>query len=156
MQLFCAIITLSSVHAIKIRGDKIKVAVISDSTAMGFGIAAEMKHTWPILLGEKLNSYEPKYEVTNYSVLATNSGTYIEEPKYFEALASKSDVYIINIGLNELKRVNASAKFVAGCKDAFYKIYNSFKNLPNKPEVYVLSSISWSDNFDLSKIPPDY
>ena len=58
------------------------------------------------------------------------------------------------LGLNDLKR--ESPKFVAKCKDAYYKIYNSFKNLPNKPEVYVLSTVIWSDDFDFEKLLPDF
>jgi hypothetical protein len=55
-----------------------------------------------------------KYEVNNYSVLATNSETYLDEKAYKEALASKSDIYIMALGLNDLKR--GTQKWVDTCK----------------------------------------
>jgi hypothetical protein len=108
----------SSTQAFKLKagGDgegakKIKVAVVSDSTATGFGTPKERPHAWPVLLQQKFDVLEKgKYEVCNFSEEATNSKIYFEgkdflgkPSKYYQnALNYNADIYIMVMGLNDL------------------------------------------------------
>ncbi|MDR1683310.1 MAG: GDSL-type esterase/lipase family protein [Candidatus Symbiothrix sp.] len=115
--------------------ERIKIACIGNSITENASVAG--KYKYPAVLQQLLGD---NYDVKNYGIgartmLSKGDYPYINEQKYRDALAWQPDIVIIKLGTNDAKPNNWVHK------DEFQQDYinfvNSFKNLPNNPQIYV-------------------
>jgi hypothetical protein len=84
--------------------------------------------------------------------------TYADTELHKKALALKADIYIMALGLNDLKMdlKTKGPKWISRCKEEYEKLFNSFKNLPNKPTMYITTPQHWTDHYRIERVPTPY
>lgn len=122
-------------------GQSIKVACVGNSITYGVGITNREKNSYPAQLQVYLGD---QYEVRNFgsngaTALRQGDYPYMQTDAYKQAIAYNPDIVFIKLGTNDSKPQNISHQ--KRFKSDYTALIRSFKKLPSKPRIILLSPI---------------
>lgn len=120
---------------------KIKVACVGNSITFGAGISNRAKDSYPAQLQKLLGD---EYEVRNFGVSGTTAlyngiTPYVQTSQYRESLEFNPDIVFIKFGTNDAGVRNN--KFRPAFGEDYRKVVDTYRNLPSKPRVILLTPI---------------
>lgn len=134
-------IALCLMFCLESQAQKIKVACIGNSITYGAGINNNKQNSYPAQLQAMLGE---GYEVKNFGVSATTvlsegNYPYIKTKQYEESLKYNPDIVFIKMGTNAAanRNVNQRPRFA----QEYGKIVDTYRNLPSKPKVILLTPV---------------
>lgn len=141
--LLCVLLPVFFINAVGIKieaAGAIKVACVGDSITEGYG--RDNPNSYPGVLGRTLGS---DYEVKNFGfggrTLHSNSDyPYTKEDIYQESLDYQADIVVIMLGTNDAKTHNWVDEVKSTFKEELIAFVNTYRNLSNRPQVYLMTS----------------
>lgn len=120
---------------------EIKVACIGNSITYGAGIDNREQNSYPAQLQEHLGD---GYEVRNFGVSGTTAlyngiTPYVQTEQYRASLEFNPDIVFIKFGTNDAGVRNNEFRHAFG--EDYRKVVDSYRNLPSKPRVILLTPI---------------
>ncbi|MEO8413815.1 MAG: GDSL-type esterase/lipase family protein [Ginsengibacter sp.] len=117
---------------------KIKITCIGASITYGANLSNREENCYPAQLQRMLG---PGYVVANYGVSGTTllkkgNQPYWKTTQYREALTSRPDMVLIDLGGNDSKLINR--KYFAGFESDMHGLIRSFAQLPSHPRIILL------------------
>lgn len=124
---------------------KVKIACVGNSITYGAIIPNREKNSYPAQLQAYLGD---GYIVENFgsngaTLLSKGNYPYVETDAYKRSLAFNPDVVLIKLGTNDSKPQNL--KFVSEFKGDYAKLIDSYRNLPSKPRIVLLTPVRCFD-----------
>ena len=135
------IITLCLMAILDVQAQKIKIACVGNSITHGAGINNNQQNSYPAQLQALLGE---EYEVRNFGVSATtvlcdSKLPYVKTDKYRESLEYNPDIVFIKMGTNAV--ANRNTEFLHKFDEEYRKFVDTYRNLPSKPQVILLTPI---------------
>ncbi|MBQ6989214.1 MAG: prolyl oligopeptidase family serine peptidase [Alistipes sp.] len=137
----CLILIVCLIIGTECYAQKIKVACVGNSITYGAGINNREQNSYPAQLQAFLGD---EYEVRNFGVSGTTAlyngiTPYINTESYKESLEFNPDIVFIKFGTNDAGVRNN--KFRAAFGEDYRKVVDTYRNLPSKPRVILLTPI---------------
>ena len=137
----CLILIVCLIIGAECYAQKIKVACVGNSITYGAGINNREQNSYPAQLQAFLGD---EYEVRNFGVSGTTAlyngiTPYINTESYKESLEFNPDIVFIKFGTNDAGVRNN--KFRAAFGEDYRKVVDTYRNLPSKPRVILLTPI---------------
>jgi lysophospholipase L1-like esterase len=137
----CFILLLCLIIGAECYAQKIKVACVGNSITYGSGISNRDKDSYPAQLQKLLGE---EYEVRNFGVpgktaLYNGLTPYVETDSHKESLKYNPDIVFIKFGTNDAGVRNNKFRHAFG--EDYRKVVDTYRNLPSKPRVILLTPI---------------
>lgn len=121
---------------------QVRIACIGNSITYGSKLPDRLLQSYPAQLQGMLGK---DYQVMNFglsgaTLLKKGNKPYLKSQEYKDALNSAPDIVLIKLGTNDTKSINRP--FLQEYKSDYKELINSFRNLPSKPRVILLTPIT--------------